>query len=165
MAEQRKSAEEYRQDAQKSRKAQAESFERSDTDGFLSQWASGHTRRLANARAKIQENDGKSEFNGLYQGDRRVKAQLLEGEWGYYWLLEESEVELIEQRGKPFLPSGPKSRVLKKLGLCERREIAPAWAVMGGKGHGLSGSVWVQVYRDGDRWGQDAELLPENAES
>jgi len=36
-----------------------ESFERSDTDGFLSQWASGITARLHEVRAEIARNCGR----------------------------------------------------------------------------------------------------------
>lgn len=153
-------AREAREKAALAAKRRQESFDRSDTDGFLTQWALGYTNQLEKRRCKILENEGKSEFLGLYEGDRRVKAKMLEGEWGYYWLLHESETDLIARRGKPFLPTGHKSRVQKNLGLSERKEMDWAWAKLDGKGTGLSGSVWVSTFRTGDEWGQDAVLVP-----
>jgi len=150
-------AQEMRESAARARQRRQESFERSDTDGFLTQWAFGKTSQLDTRRMNILENGGKDEFTGLYEGDRRVKAKMLEGEWGTYWLLHESETDLIAQRGKPFLPTGQRSRVQKTLGLSERREMDWAWARMEGRGTGLSGTCWVASFRTGDEWGQDAE--------
>lgn len=152
-------AQESREASKRAAKRRQESWERSDTDGFLTQWAAGKTSSLENRRCGILENGGKAEFTGLYEGNRRVKAQLREGDWGYFWLLDESETDLIDRRGKPFLPSGPRSRVLKGLGLAERKEMDWAWAKLDGRGTGLSGTCWVATFRTGDKWGQDAELI------
>lgn len=137
-----------------------ESIERSDTDGFLSQWAGGLTAGKERLAAEIAENGDRDYFVGLYQGDRRVKAMQLSGQYGPYWLLEESETALIAERGKPFVPMGSRSRVQKKLGLREAQELAPAYATIAGSGTGLSGaaSCYVTSRRSGSRWGDDAEL-------
>lgn len=159
-----KTADDYRKEADAADKRARDSFERCDTDGFLSQWASGLSARLARRKAEILDNGGKATFTGLYEGDRRVKAKCLKGKFGWYWLLHESEKELIAKRGKPFLPTGKNSRVLKGLGLKERDELAPAWADYGGGGTGLAGATSVSIwnYRSGDKWGMDAELVKED---
>lgn len=154
-------AQEMRERAAGADRRREESFQRCDTDGFLTQWAHGKMSTLAHRKMQILENGGKAEFPGLYEGDRRVKAKMLEGDYGYYWLLHESEKDLIAQRGKPFLPTGSNSRVQKRLGLSERKEMDWAWARMEGRGTGLSGTCWAATYRTGDEWGQDAEPVTE----
>ena len=132
-----------------------ESFQRCDTDGFLSQWASQEGARLERLLAHLAENRYMSTFWGLYEGDRRVKAKEINTKFGTCWLLHEDEQDLISKRGKPFLPTGGKSRVLKGLGLQEREETAPAYAC-----HGQHGPI---RYRTGDKWGSDAVLNQEEA--
>lgn len=154
----RKTAAEYRADAAAIGARRLESIDRCDTDGFVSQWASGLSMLLAEKHARLAEAGFVAEFDGLYQGDRRVAAKRIGGNFGLQWLLAPSETALIAKRGKPYLPVGGYSRVLRALGLSERLEMAPAWAGYGGRGHGLSGSAWVETYRDGDEWGADATL-------
>ena len=108
-------ADKLRAEAAQCESDKQESFERCDTDGFISQW-------------------------------------------GFYWLLHEDEADIIRtRRGKPFLPTGTHSRVLKSLGLAERQESAPARAEVVDSGSGLSGCHVASV-RMGDHWGQDATL-------
>lgn len=157
-----------RAEAQRCREQAEESFQRSDTDGFLSQWALGLSAQKADAQAKIAEAGGKAVFTGLYQGDRRVKAKLISqpafnAPWVFedVWLLDKSETDLIASRGKRYIPTAPYgagkvSRVQKALGLSERQEWAPAKADIVGRGTGLSGTAWVETVRAGDEWGGDA---------
>lgn len=150
-------------EAAESRRKEAESFDRCDTDGFLSQWAHGITARLADARADIIEAGGVARFTGLYQGTRRVKARIIATHFGYSWLLHEDEQELWAARGKPFLPVGKRSRVLKAHGLAEKPEMAPADARISGSGKGLSGCTGavISTFRTGCRWGSDAVMVTE----
>jgi hypothetical protein len=154
-------ADELRERAAAHDRRRNESFARCDTDGFVSQWADGLIGQLCRAEADILDAGGKSDFVGLYQGGRRVKAREISTRFGESWLLHEDEIELRSVRGKPFLPTGANSWVLKRLGLREARETAPAAAKLAGSGHGLSGSAWVQRYRTGCRWGGDAVYLRE----
>lgn len=140
-------------------KTEHESFERCDTDGFVSQWAHGICGDRDRVKAQIARNNGFAVFDGLYENGRRVKARIIQTRFGSSWLLHEDEADLIAKRGKQFLPTGENSRVLKSLGLEEREENAPAWATLDGSGTGLSGHVWVTVYRRGDKWGQDAQAV------
>jgi hypothetical protein len=133
-----------------------DSFERSDTDGCLTQWASGITADLRRAQARILRDGGKANFCGLYEGVRRVAAKMISTPFGYSWLLHEDEALRF---GRKFIPEGHNSRVQKKLGLHESMEIAPAAAKTSSNGTGLSGNVWIETYRTGDKWGQDAVKL------
>jgi len=167
-----KTAEEYRASAAAHKAAKEESFRRSDTDGFLSQWASGLSAQLDRARADILDDGGKAEFIGLYEGDRRVRARMVtfpDRHRGYgektMWLLHEDEAELRERRGGKWLPIGRRSRVLKALGLRERPELDDAWAKIAGRGRGLSGTAWVAVFRTGNSWGDGALLVPTGDEA
>ena len=81
------------------------SFERCDTDGALSQWGLRMNADLNRLKARIFQNGGVSTFTGLYQGDRRVKARIIDTKFGIAWLLHEDEADLIAARGKPFLPT------------------------------------------------------------
>ena len=136
----------------------ADSFERCDTDGFVSQWASGITARLDRTKADLIDAGKMGEFTGLFEGDRRVKAKIIETKFGSSWLLSDDETDLIARRGKKFLPVGKRSRILKELALTERLELAPAWACLDGSGTGLASamSVHVAIFRTGCKWGSDA---------
>ena len=63
-----------------------DSFDRCDTDGFLSQWASGMTGRLHRAKAEIAEQGGKAEFPALFDlAGNLVAAKLVETRYGMSW--------------------------------------------------------------------------------
>ena len=134
-----------------------ESFDRCDTDGFLSQWASDISARKYRLQATIERNGGLSDFWGLYVGDRRVAAKIIGTQYGVCWLLRDDEAD---HYGRRFIPTGKRSRIQKRLGLSERKESAPAAATIKGSGTGLAGaaSCYVSTYRTGDEWGQDALL-------
>lgn len=127
-----------------------DSFQRSDTDGCLSQWASGLSAELHEAQAEIARNDGMAEFTALFQGDRRVDAKLV-SVYNRYTFHHESKWVVADSDPvaalRKWIPRGEKSRVQKQLGLHEAPEMAAAWAKFEGRGTGLSGQCWVQVYR------------------
>lgn len=132
------------------------SFERCDTDGALSQWGLRMNADLCRLMARISENGDVSTFTGLYQGDRRVKARIIDTKFGIAWLLHEDEADLIAARGKPFLPTGPNSYVLAGLGLRERDETDAAYAKVS---RGCMATARPVVLRWGDQWGQNAVLI------
>lgn len=151
----------HREKSRKAAERREESFRRCDTDGFVSQWASQKTSELENIRADIARMEGRHVFRGLYTAEgRRVKARTFDGKFGPSWILHDDEQEIISARGGKFIPDGPRSRVQKSLGLEEWFELAPARAVMRGNGTGLSGIAWASFFRSGDKWGQDATILP-----
>ena len=123
--------------------AAADSWERSDTDGFLSQWAHGLTADLHRTQARIVEAGGEHRFPALFdlQGNY-VPAQTIEGRWGTRW-------HLLAASGfgtGVFLPYLPKRRqTLAKRGYVEGWVMRPAEAFMNGTGHGMSGRAWVDI--------------------
>jgi hypothetical protein len=162
---------ELRDQAAAARREATESFERCDTDGFLSQWASGLTASKLDLEADIREAGGRAGFVGLYEGDRRVAARKIETRFGMCWLLRDDEQKRF---GRKFVPidgsfhserylkhSGlRRSRVQVRLGLRERHELAAARAEITGTGQGLAGAHTCRAVavRTGDRWGLDADL-------
>jgi hypothetical protein len=159
-------ADELRQKANDAEQARQDSWERSDTDGFLSQWAHGINAELYRTRADIADAGGVADFVGLYEGDRRVLAKMITVADRYapwksnrVWLVNDADPVAAKRK---FIPTGMKSRVQKQLGLCERKEVDFADARLEGRGKGLSGSCWVAVFRKGDEWGRDADLRTED---
>jgi len=160
-----KTSQQYEQEALDHKREASESFDRCDTDGFLSQWASGVNAQLATARAQLVRDGKKAEFEGLYEGNKRIPAQITDVphpkfKWQRVktWILRD-QVD-IRRFGRKFIPCGSNSRVQKNLGLCEKIEVDDAWAELRGKGHGLSGSCWVQIERT-DEWGTNAKPIDE----
>jgi hypothetical protein len=131
------------------------SFERCDTDGFLSQWASDLNAQLARRQAEILESGGVAEFPGLFnEAGQRVRAKLIDGRYGLCWAL-------CDKRDKftgtfvPFSGTG-RSRKQKAMGLHEAQEVVPAYAHIVGVGTGLSGRCWVQTLRKDEGYPEDA---------
>lgn len=92
-------AQEHREAANASRKRQAESFERSDTDGFLSQWASDLTAREHEAWASLLEDDGMIVTQALFDLDGNVAStHSAYGQYGRYWVLNDSAAERYGKR-------------------------------------------------------------------
>lgn len=155
-------ANELRKLAAEKRARSRESFERCDTDGFLSQWASDISAQELEAKADILERGGVAWFPGLYDGERRVAAKIIHGRYGKVWMLREDE----QQRyGRKFIPvlKRMRPRVQRELGLTEVAELAPADAKIdvpqGRNNRGLAGcaNAQVVVYRCGDPWGLDVK--------
>lgn len=136
-----------------------ESWERSDTDGFLSQWASGINAQLANAQARIVDNGGVAQFPALFTVDGEfVPARPIESKYGTRWMV-------LDTAGKAtgeFLPYFPKRRdTLAKRGYVEGFVTRPAWARCEGSGRGLSGlcSVRVVAFPTDEPWEQPVSVV------
>jgi hypothetical protein len=130
-----------------------ESWERSDTDGFLSQWANGMTADLNRKKIAILRNGGYARFPVLVDADGKVIATKIYSfanpyNYGtdYRWRL---PAEVEAKAGRRWVPTGSKSRILKQLGLKEESRWFPAYAAIGGSGKGLSGcaSAYVGVFQ------------------
>lgn len=147
-----KTAQELRQMAADCYQQKQESWERSDTDGFLTQWASGLSASLYIAQAEIVENGGKWEFPGLFDvaTGNRVPAKQISCYNKFAYRHETRWALFDPETGKltgVFYPCGDRSRKLKAAGLIERPELVPAKAEIVGQGTGLSGSAWVVKQR------------------
>lgn len=105
MADSKKAAE-LRQLAAECRARSRESYERSDTDGCLSQWGHDLSAQQYEAQAEIVEAGGKAQFRGLYQGERRVRARIVTAgpRWRSrdVWLLDDAEQAAFG--GRKFVP-------------------------------------------------------------
>lgn len=129
---------ELREQAAENERRAAESFERSDTDGFLSQWAFGLSARRDRLAAEIAERGGVMKFPGLYdEHGRRIRARLVRhrNPWSgmdeQVWLVEGPDGEPIEWINRTSAEVGErpsKRSKMGKLGLHEEWEDAPAEA-------------------------------------
>lgn len=135
-------------------KARQESWERSDTDGFLSQWASGITANEEQLAVEIAENGGAALFPALVRASdlKRIRAKLIETRYGTRWAVCDEQGQFTGV----FLPHGDNSRKLRKLGLVIAMEWAPAKATIKGSGTGLSGTAWAAVVRTDCGYPKDA---------
>lgn len=81
-----------RSEARENLRQREESWERSDTDGFLSQWASGCMARLRETQAELLEAGEVSEFPALFDLDgNMVAAKLINTRFGLAWALLDSD--------------------------------------------------------------------------
>jgi hypothetical protein len=125
--------------AREARQRSQDSFDRCDTDGFLSQWASDISAELYEREAQIRRDGGQAEFWGLFSlaTGERLPAKIIQGRFGSCWL---------NQRTHQFFPHLPvRKSTLAKRGVEERREMAAARAVISGSGKGLSGCANARV--------------------
>jgi len=140
-------AEEHRAKAQKHFQDKEDSFARCDTDGFLSQWASGLSGQLEARKAELAEAGWTSTFVGLFRRSdgARVKAKLIEGRFGPCWAFCDEDGRFTGR----FIghSKGTKRSRIYKEGFELRDEQAPAQATITGQGTGLSGTAWVTVFR------------------
>lgn len=100
------------------------------------------------ARDALAAAGGHHTFTGLYDGDRRVRARLVQGKHGVSWLLDVEERDRIG--GKKWLPFGETSRIQKLHGLRERPELDRASVHLDGR--------HVVHVRTGCMWGSQAAL-------
>ena len=134
-------------------KRAADSFERCDTDGFISQWADGIEASRLRYAAEIVENGGTSEFMALFTLDGQyVPARRCQSDrygWGDYWMVLDDEGKAT---GK-FVTCCPTRRsTIAKKGYVEGYVREPAKAVIQGSGHGLSGNAWAAVVPVNQPW-------------
>ena len=143
-------AEALREEAARLDRAVDESFQRCDTDGFLSQWALGLNAEKCRMQAKIEEHGGVWDFPALFDLEgNRVRARLIRvyckfsHDYKSVWMLLDSN-----DQSKALVTAFPKRKsTMEKKGFREGREMAPAKATIQGSGHGLSGSAWVAIVR------------------
>lgn len=140
-----KTAAEWRELAAQSRRESYDSFERCDTDGFVTQWASDITAREYEAKAKLAENDGWGRFVTVFDLDgNKLDATQCKTQWGYTWRIgrgdnvqwfNESSAQDPERRKKANAKKG------YAIGYVE----APAYVTIGGGGSGFSGMASAHV--------------------
>lgn len=135
-----------------------ESFERCDTDGFLSQWAHGVCAQEDRLAARIKEDGGKAEFPGLFDlSGNLVPAKLVESRFGWSWMLlndrgrcagwfNESKARSAEARAKNNAKKGYYVGTVR----------VPAYAALQGRSRT---SVSAVALRADNGWSADAEIV------
>lgn len=130
-------------------KEREDSFQRCDTDGFLSQWASGLSAQLAEEQESILRSGGKRTFYAL--GDLDGNELPDYREIGYYdkfkfqygrkWLVKHADGTT------DFVPQSftSRSKWWKKYRIITVQDWA--WAEIEGRGTGFSGTCWIAVKR------------------
>jgi hypothetical protein len=113
-----------------------ESFQRCDTDGALSQWASEINARRLYTEADILENNGLAEFPALFTLDGElVTAIVIDGRFGPCWMLLDNNGESL---GK-FVPFTPARRsTLANKGYTQGTVLRPARAKVGAHKGGMA---------------------------
>ncbi|GAA3027496.1 hypothetical protein [Streptosporangium longisporum] len=82
------------------------SYEECDTDGFVSQWASGLLAAQARLQAEIEEAGGRALFPALFDtAGNLVAAEHRQGQWGAYFALLDDKGRIT---GEWFTPSKSK---------------------------------------------------------
>lgn len=122
----------------------AESFERCDTDGFLSQYANGICAQRDRRAAEVADAGGMWTFertvlvrlDGTPTDAREVKTR-----YGYRWRLDSTDEWL------PVRPARESTLARRGYREVEEREVAPAVVTLDGQGRGMSGTCWVRTFR------------------
>lgn len=143
-----------REAADRANRKSEESFQRSDTDGFLSQWALDIGARRDRRQAEVLENGGCARFDVLCAADGTVISDCIRTFQNQFSFRDERKWQVREDclhltNGRRWIPFGRNSRVQKQLGLSQSDRWFPARAAIAGSGTGLSGcaSAFVTVER------------------
>jgi hypothetical protein len=138
-----------REEARAAELSAQESFERCDTDGFLSQWASGLTAQLKRRQADLLEEGGKAWFTTLADLDGNwVPSKLVDTRYGTRWVLLDANGRFIQGS---WMGAFPRRRsTMTRKGFREVQGLWPAVAKMQGSGTGLSGTAWVATVKAAD---------------
>jgi hypothetical protein len=131
----------------------ADSFERCDTDGFLSQWASGCNAAKKRLQADIEENDGKAEVPALFDLDGNlIPAKLIDTRFGTAWGIFESWDDLTGSGDiVRWVNAFPARRsTLANKDVMEGRVMARAYADLRGASASNVTAVIIRSQFDGD---------------
>lgn len=152
-AEQKARIQKLEEEAQRRLQLREESWERSDTDGFLSQWAHQMTAQRNLKEVELLRNGGHARFAVLCDAEGNVVADRIYEFTNQFshgvdrkWRLPD---DLADKLGRKWVPVGSNSRIQKQLGLHQEDRWFPARAAIMGSGTGLSGcaSAYVGVER------------------
>ena len=120
-----------------------DSFERCDTDGFLSQWADGIMARKYRLQAEIDAKGGMWDFPALFDlSGNLVPAKLIQSKFGLCWAL----LDASENFTGTFVTAFPKREAtMTAKGYREGSVPKPAFAAIVGGGKGLAGAASCTV--------------------
>ncbi len=141
-------AEQYDGEAARCARQSAESFDRCDTDGFLSQWASDSTATLYRAKAEWARAYGKVTTRVLTDTDGViVSTHHKDGQYGEFWVLDDAAAERF---GRRFVSLSRAARYDRQAAANRRKGFVEAQAAVdgyvknAGSGTGLSGALTVR---------------------
>ena len=137
-----------RQRAAAHRQDAADSWERSDTDGFLSQWSSGLQASVAELAAQVAEAGGRMPQTALFDLDGNlVAAKIVPTKFGTAWMLLDGDNGFESQcigwvNRSRAAKAKTRNANMAKRGYAEGIVLAPVRAqICGGSGTGLSGAA------------------------
>lgn len=152
--------------AAKSEQQKSESHERSDSDGFASQWASGLAAQEALMKAELEENAGKAEFPALFDKDgNMVPAKLINTQYGTAWAVYSDPNDSSSKFTGVFISESksdnPKTReaALARKGYTMGRVKAPAYVAMSGAN---TTAVRPSIFRSGKDIFNETEIITKN---
>lgn len=133
-----KTSDELRRMAAESHKRASDSFERSDTDGFLSQWASDLTGSIYSLAADLADNGWTREMEALFDLDGNLlDAHLKDGKFGLSWMIRNPD-GTVRWVGTSHAKKAARRRAhYESKGVCEgrvARRVVPATAEGGPMG-------------------------------
>lgn len=140
-----RTAEQWREQARQSNQRAADSFASCDTDGFLSQWASGIMAREYMLKADLAEAGGMWSFSVLTDLDGvMVPAKRIETRYGTKWAVFESFEDMAAYGATILAWIGTGERAMKNKGYALGWVKARGYATTHG-GNGGYTSVGVMV--------------------
>ena len=144
-----KSAQEYRDEAAAMRQRSADSFERCDSDGFVSQWADNVLASEAMAKAALAEKGGVIDAPALFLADGTLASThyRTDGQYGPYWVLNNRAAEAYGKRF--FSPSRAQKAATRRKNNAAKGFTVGTIRVAGhvtlaGGGTGLAGAMSVR---------------------
>ena len=148
-------AQSLRQQAADCRRRSAESWDRSDTGGFLSQWS-----------GDLTDAGGRREFEALFDLDGNlVAAKSLRTQYGWARGIladDDPHSDVVRWFNESKAQNPKQARVNNaRKGFYIGRVLAPAAAKIGGSGTGMSGltSCSVVIYRTDGGFSRDVEIV------
>jgi len=162
--EEQAKADSYREQAKASRQRAYESFERSDTDGFMSQWASTITANELDLKAELIEQGGVIETSALFDlSGHLILAKEIETRFGWAWMILDPENPKGQAKAW-FNPSKAKSESTRRKtnaakGYYIGRVKAKAYIKIIASGSGMSGAA--SAYPGYQLWRNEETGAPE----
>lgn len=162
-----KTAEQWRAEAARQGQDRYESQERCDTDGFISQWASGVSASEYELCAELAETDGWWEFMGLFDLEGNLLTAVeCKGDYGYYWLIKNPPATM----GKPFFRESNARKGSRRyandtakgvrLGTVRRK----GYVTLRGSGTGLAGAMSVRAVVVPDKYSDEVQIVDNGTE-